>query len=137
MSLQILLAQYPNFSARKIRRLAKQLDFLQGLSSPEAKGIAADLMALTMQAAKTEAQLSDAPQDSPEKIRNVTVVPSTEVIRAVEELVSWIDKAYVGGQRPGELITSIEASKRAKGIVHGSSFTVQDPRILMDSEENA
>lgn len=119
MSLQTLLAQYPNFSARRIRRLAIQLQFLEKLNSPEAKGIASDLMALTMQAAKTEAQLSDVSQDSPEKIRNVVVVPSTEAIRAVEELAADL-------QRNTGTLTS--AVKLAKGIVHDSSFTVQDPR---------
>lgn len=125
MSLQTLLAQYPNFSARKIRRLATQLQFLEGLNAPEAKGIAADLMALTMQAAKTEAQLSDVAQDPPEKIRNVVVVPSTEAIRAVDEIQARMNRELGQGHqlRTGEVI------KRAKGIVQEASFTVQDLRI--------
>lgn len=124
MSLQTLLAQYPNFSARRIRRLATQLQFLEGLGSSEAKGIATDLMALTMQAAKTEAQLSDVAQDSPEKIRNVVVVPSTEAIRAVEDLAQFCNT-----HSDIRLSSDFEGRiKHARAIVHDSSFVVRDPR---------
>lgn len=49
MSLQKLLANYPNYPARRIRRLAAQLEWLecQGVE-PLAKGIAHDLMQLNL-----------------------------------------------------------------------------------------
>lgn len=49
MSLQKLLANYPNYPARRIRRLAAQLEWLecQGID-PITKGIAHDLMQLNL-----------------------------------------------------------------------------------------
>lgn len=122
MSLQTLLAQYPNFSARRIRRLAIQLQFLEKLNSPEAKGIASDLMALTMQAAKTETQLSDVSDPNSEQIKFVNVVTSAAAIQAVDEFSLALSACK----------SVTEAHRCAQAFVQGASFSVQDPRIEVE-----
>lgn len=59
MSLQILLAEYPNYPARQVRGLAKQLQYLNGVNSKEAKGIAQDLQELHLLRAQVESRLND------------------------------------------------------------------------------
>jgi hypothetical protein len=59
MSLVNLLANFPNYSARKVRRLAKQLSYLENVNSPEAKGIGQDLMEYNLLQATTEARMND------------------------------------------------------------------------------
>ena len=67
MSIVKLLAEFPNYSARKIRRLAKQISLVQRLSEMVAlgqetgalKGIEADLLEFNLLQAKTEEQLND------------------------------------------------------------------------------
>jgi hypothetical protein len=61
MSLQRLLSDFPNYSARKVRRLAKQLALLEKLDHPEAKGIASDLMEFNLQSAQLEERLAELP----------------------------------------------------------------------------
>lgn len=71
MSLQKLLVEYPNFSARRVRRLAKQLamlDKIDPVAHPEAKGIAADLMEAALLSARIEAQMNDDRPIEPEDI---------------------------------------------------------------------
>jgi len=63
MSLITLLADFPNYSARKVRRLAKQLAALEKACDPsllpEQRGIAADLMEFNLLQARTEDRLND------------------------------------------------------------------------------
>ncbi len=59
MSLLRLLADFPNYSARKVRRLANQLKWLDQNSDPQAKNIAADLMDYNVQSAQLEERLND------------------------------------------------------------------------------
>ena len=67
MSIIKLLADFPNYSARKVRRLAKQISLVQRLSEMVAlgqetgvlKGIEADLLEFNLLQAKTEDQLND------------------------------------------------------------------------------
>lgn len=67
MSLQTLLVDFPNYSARKVRRLAKQVAVVQRVSTEFAmhdevgilKGVEADLMEFNLLQARTESQLND------------------------------------------------------------------------------
>lgn len=67
MSIITLLADFPNYSARKVRRLAKQISLVQRLSEMVAlgqetgvlKGIEADLIEYNLLQAKTEERLND------------------------------------------------------------------------------
>lgn len=67
MSIIKLLADFPNYSARKVRRLAKQISLVQRLSEMAVlgqetgvlKGIEADLLEFNLLQAKTEEQLND------------------------------------------------------------------------------
>lgn len=59
MSLQVLLAEYPNYPAREVRKLAKQLNYLSGINSKESAGISSELISLHLMRAKVEAQLND------------------------------------------------------------------------------
>lgn len=67
MSIVKLLAEFPNYSARKVRRLAKQISLVQRLSDMGAlgeesgllKGIEADLTEFNLLQAKTEERLND------------------------------------------------------------------------------
>lgn len=67
MSIITLLVDFPNYSARKVRRLAKQLSLLEELQKakelgPETgtlKGIASDLMEFNLLQAQREDQMND------------------------------------------------------------------------------
>lgn len=67
MSIIKLLSDFPNYSARKVRRLAKQISLVQRLSEMVAlgqetgalKGIEADLLEFNLLQAKTEERLND------------------------------------------------------------------------------
>lgn len=67
MSLQKLLTDYPNYSARKVRRLAKQLKLLEtqvgilnvGEDTGLLKGIMSDLMDYNLQQAQLEEKFAE------------------------------------------------------------------------------
>lgn len=59
MSLQTLLAKYPRYSARKIRRLAQQLELLDQIVDPLTKSIADDLIEFHLMKAEEDHVLND------------------------------------------------------------------------------
>lgn len=115
MSLQILLADFPQYSARKVRQLAKQLRYLQGLQSKEAKEISESLE-------KYHVLLAEHDEAKPESIQ-VQAEHDTEIVhvtaighalRAIDELVTKL--------REGGYEVSPSDIRSAKGIVYGDSF---------------
>lgn len=102
MSIIKLLADFPNYSARKVRRLAKQISLVQRLSEMVAlgqetgalKGIEQDLLEFNLLQAKTEERLNDdlaQPAVAPTPPKKVmwrgheTILPDT-----LEESHEWI-----------------------------------------------
>lgn len=78
MALQTLLAKFPKYSARKVRRLAEHLEFLSGSADYlVSRQIAEDLQAYHLLQAKMESQMND----------DVRVVESDEAIRLQGERV--------------------------------------------------
>lgn len=129
MSLVKLLTQYPQFSARKVRRLATQLAYLENINSKEAKGIADDLMEFNLLQAKIETQLNDDVKESVgeaprtnEVTERINVTPTAEAIRAIELLA-------------GEGNAFPDVARSAKGIVYGSSFYTDRTIIVSDQTE--
>lgn len=100
MSIITLLADFPNYSARKVRRLAKQISLVQRLSEMVAlgqetgalKGIEADLLEFNLLQAKTEERLNDdlAHPDPQPKVREWWGHP-TELPGTLEEAHDWIN----------------------------------------------
>jgi len=100
MSIIKLLADFPNYSARKVRRLAKQISLVQRLSEMVAlgqetgvlKGIEADLLEFNLLQAKTEEQLNDdlAHPDLQPKVREWWG-HRTELPNTLEEAHDWIN----------------------------------------------
>lgn len=82
MSLLRLLADFPNYSARKVRRLANQLKWLEGSQDPQAKNIAADLMDYNMQSAQLEERLND---DVRVEVPLPNMVPVSEALCALQD----------------------------------------------------
>lgn len=95
-----LLADFPNYSARKVRRLAKQISLVQHLSemltlgqeTGVLKGIEADLLEFNLLQAKTEEQLNDdlAHPDLQPKVREWWG-HRTELPNTLEEAHDWIN----------------------------------------------
>jgi hypothetical protein len=156
MSLTILLADFPNYPAREIRKLAKQIRYLLGLQSKEGRVIAAELEELHVLRAKREAQLNDDvrmvdtrtfhPGDEPpvrlkdgDVTRTASHIPGDtqviERIRAcpVSSAIGGIDliEAQIRMETlpDGVLADLILVCKRAKGMVHGSSFSTDKQYI--------
>jgi hypothetical protein len=78
MSIVTLLVDFPNYSARKVRRLAKQVAFVEQVAEHAdepsvAKGIAADLMEYNLLQARTESTLND---DVPQNMEVVDALRS-------------------------------------------------------------
>ena len=100
-----LLARFPSYPARKVRRLAKQLDMLEAIDSVEVDGIQEDLMELNlMQAERMErgpevVYSGDAVDLSKIDIRPID--PSEEITERVVPLDSVI--ALLGQVGPEEL----------------------------------
>lgn len=64
MSLQKLLTDYPNYSARKVRRLARQLSLMEKVEKESTepllvKGIMSDLMDYNLQQAQLEEKFAE------------------------------------------------------------------------------
>jgi hypothetical protein len=128
MSIVALLVDFPNYSARKVRRLAQQLAYLTGGTALQ-KGIAEDLMEFNLLKAKTEAQLNDdiseaAPQKVPVKLddervtERICVVSVKEARRALEKMI-----AFANANSDVRLSENFEElTKSCHGIINGSSF---------------
>ncbi len=89
MSLLKLLAEYPNYSARKVRRLARQLAMIENVAENFSigeetgllKSISADLMEFNLQQASLESHLND-------DIQTPAVEVETEADRAARGSIS-------------------------------------------------
>jgi hypothetical protein len=82
-----LLARFPQFPARKVRRLAKQIDLLDGFAAPEINGIIDDLVEFNMLQAERQ-ERGDVAEMSGEPIQLEIrpVVPMEEVTERVVPL---------------------------------------------------
>lgn len=135
MSLQKLLAEFPNYSARKVRRLAKQANLLQSIAAEFAlgedtgllKGIEVDLMDYNLLMAETERQMNDdLKEESPKvdveeeaKVDRVQVTPVSEARRALQTVLEWMrvnTDANMKSQELNELVA------KCQGMVYGQSF---------------
>lgn len=131
MSLIQLLVDFPNYSARRVRRLAKQIAFVQQVADHSdepnvAKGIEQDLMEYNLLCAQREAQLNDdvsvpiEPQIHPlPKSKRIHVTPSDAARRAIDEMVSWI-RVNTDANLKREDLEHLIA--KCHGIIHGQSF---------------
>lgn len=126
MSLQTLLTDFPNYSARKVRRLANQIAFVEeagriGMADPPvAKGITSDLMEFNLLQAKIESQLNDDVRRlSPEVTESVTLTTVEAARRALHEMLEWMrlnTDANLKSQELNELVA------KCNGIVYQASF---------------
>lgn len=132
MSLQTLLVDFPNYSARKIRRLAKQVALLaqavDHVDEPNLiKGIETDLMEYNLIQAQKEHQLNDdlrvetPPMDVEdiEGSERIHVTPVAEARRALQTMLEWMrvnTDAKMKEQDLNELVA------KCQGIVYGQSF---------------
>ena len=136
MSIIKLLADFPNYSARKVRRLAKQISLVQRLSEMVAlgqetgvlKGIEADLLEFNLLQAKTEEQLNDdvrmplvVKDSSEESITDrICVTPFDQAKKVIDEFKRWvIENVDMDHLDPASLET-LEA--RCRGLISGQSF---------------
>ena len=143
MSLLTLLAEFPNYSARKVRRLAKQIaivqrvseDFAMGEETGLLKGIEADLMEYNLQQARAESQLNDdvaihmtpaeqlkelPPTESEQAVsERINVTPTDAAKKAVNELASWVRISTDANLKKDEMERILQ---RCFGYIHGQSF---------------
>ena len=136
MSLQTLLVDFPNFSARKVRRLANQLATLQRAGKEFAmhdevgilKGVESDLMEYNLQQARMEAQLNDdvreaAPAEKPKhdtiSEERICVTPHTAAMKAINEMLEWMRVNTDVNMKKDELDALVN---RCRGLVNGQSF---------------
>lgn len=133
MSLLTLLVDFPNYSARKVRRLAKQIALLQQAAEHAdepsvARGIEADLMEYNLLQAKTEAQLNDdvslpgpaAIAVSEERVtENICVTPVEAARRALDEMANYAKiNSDITVNREG----LDKVWRKCHGIINGQSF---------------
>lgn len=132
MSLLTLLVDFPNYSARKVRRLAKQIAMVQGLQKLAdvgeetgiLKGIESDLMEYNLHQARVESQLNDdvpnpAPVAEGQVTERIHVCPTTAARRALNELTSWIG---VNTDAPMKRDEFEKLMQKCHGIINGQSF---------------
>lgn len=144
MSIITLLADFPNYSARKVRRLAKQISLVQRLSEMVAlgqetgalKGIESDLLEFNILQAKTEERLNDdvrmplvVKDSSEEKITDrICVAPFDQAKKVIDEFKKWIiENVDIDHLDPASLET-LEA--RCRGLISGQSFYT-DRTVIM------
>ena len=72
MSLTVLLADYPAYSARKVRKLARQIRYLSGLQTKAAEDIIKDLEDYHLKQAQYEQQCNDDVAKEPGVANNVS-----------------------------------------------------------------
>lgn len=132
MSLLTLLVDFPNYSARKVRRLAKQIAMVQGLQkmadvgeeSGILKGIESDLMEYNLHQARVESQLNDdvvnpTPVTENQVTERINVCPTTAARKALDEMIQWVrinSDATVNADGFEKL------KSRCHGIINGQSF---------------
>lgn len=100
-----LLARFPKYSARKVRRLAKQLDMLQNLDPlayPDYHGICEDLMEFNIMQAErqereSEGDIADVEPSCPPPGFEVRPIPTERTMTRVvplDEAIKIIETAY-------------------------------------------
>lgn len=132
MSLLTLLADFPNYSARKVRRLAKQIAMVQGLQKVAdvgeetgiLKGIESDLMEFNLLQAKTEAQLNDDVQKPVEAgdvmtTSRISVTPTEAARKALDEMIQWV---RINSDVTVNADGFEKLKSRCHGIINGQSF---------------
>ena len=140
MSIVTLLADFPNYSARKVRRLAKQISFITSMQNEIGpvepgivRGIEQDLIEFNLLQAKTEEQLNDD-----------IMHPTTEAI--AEQVMKPVVKPFIwwGKETPlpdtleeaHEWITSmLDDWKELAGNMGFEQF--QDPEVLIERAKKA
>lgn len=128
MSLLDLLVKFPTYPARRVRRLARQIDLLQTIepSSTEPlliKGMVEDLTKFNIEQAKQEARFSENPAPRIGSMR-VNVTPVDEARRALAKLDSWMRVNTDANLKKEELDKLIQS---CTGIITGSSFYADRP----------
>lgn len=126
MSLQSLLADFPNYSARKVRRLARQLNSLAKVDPivmPESKGIADDLMEYNLLQAKIEertAEVAEAPPSEDEVRERISVTPHDAAMKALNTMLEYVrvnSDINVKGEDFQHVVN------KCRGIINGQTFT--------------
>lgn len=136
MSIVTLLADFPNYSARKVRRLAKQISFITSMQNEIGpvepaivRGIEQDLIEFNLLQAKTEEQLNDdlghpsseavakAAVHPDQVTERINVCPTAAARRAVDEYRNWIIQSV---DITGLGFDHIDA--KCRGIISGQSF---------------
>lgn len=133
MSLLTLLVDFPNYSARKVRRLAKQIAMVQGLQKVAdvgeetgiLKGIESDLMEYNLHQARVESQLNDdvanpTPVTEKQVIESIHVCPTTAARRAVEEVMAYMRDNLAVTEPRIEALQHLQ--QKVNGIINGQSF---------------
>ncbi len=123
MSLQKLLTDYPNYSARKVRRLARQLSLLEKVEKETvepllAKGIMSDLMDYNLQQAQLEEKFAEVGRESLPSDRTL-VTPVAQARKAMDEMGRWMHVNTDADLKASELA---ELKQRCLGLITGSSF---------------
>lgn len=132
MSLLTLLVDFPNYSARKVRRLAKQIAMVQelqkladvGEETGILKGIESDLMEYNLQEAKREAQMNDDVQ-KPVKVgdvmstQHINVTPTAAARKALDEMIQWV---RINSDATVNADDFEKLKSRCHGIINGQSF---------------
>ena len=95
MSIMQLLVDFPNYSARKIRRLAKQIAMVEEaekhVTEPGvAKGIVSDLLEFNLQQARTEARMNDDTPEVVEASQTDRWFRSSELPDNLSDALEWI-----------------------------------------------
>lgn len=129
MSLLTLLVDFPNYSARKVRRLANQIAYLEAQhKNPVARGIESDLMEFNLLQAKTEAQLNDdvslpgpvAIAVSEERVtERINVTPTDAARKALDEMIQWV---RINSDATMNADGFEKLKSRCHGIINGQSF---------------
>lgn len=142
MSILKLLADFPNYSARKVRRLAVQISTLHSIELPVGKGSGAlkgiedDLIDYNLLLAKTEERLNDdlaqPVAKTSEKLvhpdavtERINVCPTAAARRVMDEYRNWIIKSM---DITGLDFDAIEA--KCRGIINGQCFYT-DRTVIM------
>lgn len=140
MSLQKLLAEHPNYSARKVRRLAKQLATLEKIdliAHPDAKGIGTDLMDFHLLSAKVEDRLADVSQvtsnpfpvsaEHGDRVTDrLSVTPVSAANKAIDVLVEWL-RIHTDATLANDALTRV--LQQARGHINGQAFTTDRTAI--------
>lgn len=134
-----LLADFPNYSARRVRRLAKQLSYLEGIKSREASDIGADLLDYNLMQARTEQSLNDdVTQETPKPMdpwwgRLEDPVDLKDAINQMAEMrADWVRLAEATGFKTFEDPENIIG--RVKQFAGPDVYAIDQVRVCKVSE---